>query len=85
MSQEILTTKEKKQKLINEFRVEIKSLENLAKALHAKGVVAQKDGSVEIKMSANQLKELAEVKEKIFRMKDRLIDMEDGLIDEFAE
>lgn len=77
-----MTIKEKKKKLIEEFSKEISSLENIAKAIHAKGIVAGQDGTIDIKMSPNQLKELAEVKNQIFSMKRRLLDLEEKFEDE---
>lgn len=72
--------KQKRQKLIDEYRKEITTLENIAKAIHSKGVVADKEtGTIEVKMSAGQLRELAEVKQQIFNMKKRLLDWEEKI------
>lgn len=72
-------TKQKKLTLIEDFKKEIISLENIAKAIHSKGITAGADGTIDIKMSPSQLGELAEVKGQIFRMKKRLIDWEEEL------
>lgn len=74
--------KEKRKKLIEEFNKEILSLENIAKAIHSKGISVGENGTIDIKMSPSQLKELAEVKNQIFSMKRRLLDLEEKFEDE---
>jgi len=79
---EKLTPKQKRSNLIEDFRKEITSLENIAKAIHAKGITAGGDGTIDIRMSAGQLRELAEVKSMIFEMKKKLIDWEQEIEDD---
>ena len=78
--------KTKKEKLIDEYRSEIKQLENIAKAIHSKGVVIdQTNGTVDVKLSPNQLAELVSVKSQILKMKRDMIDLEEEVDNENDE
>ena len=72
----------KKQKLLEEYRNEINQLENLSKAIYAGSVVKGENGTIDVKMSPNQLAELASAKEQIFKMKRQALAFEKEIEEE---
>lgn len=72
-----------KQKLLDEYKRRIENLEKVCKVMYARGVEVDKNNNtVNVKMSAAELKEIASVERMLNKMKFEALELEEKIAEE---
>jgi hypothetical protein len=71
-----------RKEILSEYKKRIEYLKNLTKAIYRKGVVVdEKNGTVDVKMSASELEKVVEIERKIFAMEQEALMMEENALE----